>query len=63
MIFRAGASNSGQEPGGVAMRFTDSLKPEELMGPDLLSEIVIAMGAAVLFFFLMLTLIAALAAK
>jgi len=45
------------------MRFTDSLKPEELMGPDLLSEIVIAMGAAVLFFFLMLTLIAALAAK
>ena len=45
------------------MRFTHSLKPDELMGPDLLSEIVIAMGGAGVFFFLMLTVIAALAAK
>jgi len=36
------------------------MKPDELMGPDLLSEIVIAMSGALLFFFLMLTLIAAL---
>jgi hypothetical protein len=45
------------------MRLTHSLKPDELMGPDLLSEIVIAMGGAVAFFFPLLTLIAALAAK
>jgi hypothetical protein len=43
--------------GGVAMR------RDELMGPDLLSEVVIAMSGAALFFFLMLTVIAALAAK
>ena len=47
---------SGQT-GGVAMR------RDELMGPDLLSEIVIAMSGAALFFFLMLTVVAALVAK
>src|SRR5437773_6506892 len=45
------------QTGGVAMR------RNELMGPDLLSEIVIAMSGAVLFFFLMLMVVAALVAK
>jgi hypothetical protein len=39
------------------------MRRDELMGPDLLSEIVIALGGAVLFLFLMLTLVAALAAR
>ena len=43
------------------MRLTH-LKPDDLMGPDLLSEFVIALGGAI-FFFLLLTLIAALAAN
>ena len=42
------------------MRVTHNLKPDELNGPDLLSEIVIALGGAIVFFLLMLTLIAAL---
>jgi len=46
---------------GVEMRLTH-LKPDDLMGPDLLSEFVIALGGAI-FFFLLLTLIAALAAN
>jgi hypothetical protein len=40
-----------------------AMRRDELMGPDLLSEVVIAMTAAALFFFLILTLVAALAAK
>jgi len=39
------------------------MRRDELMGPDLLSEIVIALGGAALFFCLMLTLVAALAAR
>jgi hypothetical protein len=39
------------------------MRRDELMGPDLLSEVVIALGGAALVFFLMLTVIAALAAK
>ena len=39
------------------------MRRDELMGPDLLSEIVIVLGGAVLFFFLALTLIAALTAR
>jgi hypothetical protein len=39
------------------------MKRDELIGPDLLSEVVIAMSGAALVFFLMLTVIAALAAK
>jgi hypothetical protein len=39
------------------------MRRDELMGPDLLSEIVIALGGAVLLFFLMLTIVAALAAR
>jgi len=35
------------------------MRRDELMGPDLLSEIVIALGGAVLFFWLILRLIAA----
>jgi hypothetical protein len=45
------------------MRLTQNVKPDELMGPDLLSQIVVAMSGAALFFFLMLTLIAAMAGK
>jgi hypothetical protein len=39
------------------------MRRDELMGPDLLSEIVIALGGAVVFFFLMLTLVAALTVR
>jgi hypothetical protein len=39
------------------------MRRDELMGPDLLSEIVIALGGAVLLFFLTLTIVAALAAR
>jgi hypothetical protein len=57
------ASNSGQLE--IAMRFMHmhNVKPDELMGPDLLSEILIAMSGAVVFFLLILPLIAALATK
>jgi hypothetical protein len=39
------------------------MKRDELIGPDVLSEVVIAMSGAALVFFLMLTVIVALAAK
>jgi hypothetical protein len=39
------------------------MKRDELIGPDLLSEVVIAMSGAALVFFLMLTVIAALSGK
>jgi hypothetical protein len=55
-LFSVQGPTMGQT-GGVAVR------RDELMGPDLLSEIVIALGGAVLFLFLMLTLITALAAR
>jgi hypothetical protein len=47
------------------MRFMHmhNVKPDELIGPDLLSEILIAMSGAVVFFLLILALIAALATK
>jgi hypothetical protein len=49
--------NSGPHTGGIAMR------RDELMGPDLLSEIVIVLGGAIVVLFLTLTVLAALAAK
>jgi hypothetical protein len=39
------------------------MRRDELMGPDLLSEIVITLGGAMVFLLLMLTLVAALVAK
>ena len=39
------------------------MRRDELMGPDLLSEIVIVLGGAIVVLFLTLTLLAALAAK
>ena len=44
-------------------RLEIAMRRDELMGPDLLSEIVIAMGGAALFFFLLLTLLAAVTPK
>jgi hypothetical protein len=59
MALRFSLQNGGK-PAGESVRLPGC---DELMDPDLLSEIVIAIGGAAVFFFLMLTVIAVLAAK